>query len=129
MKHKHSSKKKKNGKMLHYKTQICLCISPRCNDISDENLAENLREIVKEMGLNEGEKRIKITKTKCVGACSHAQVAQIVENTQKNGYLPNNAIWLKNVHTFDKERWKKLFTMLSSNQNIKESDFQLVPME
>ncbi len=129
MKHKTSSLKKKNKKMSHYKTQICLCVSPGCADLKEGDLAKELRELVKEMGLNEGEKKIKITKTKCVGACSHGQVAQIVENTQRNGYPPNNALWLKEVHTFSKERWMELFKYLSENEDIKNKDFKFVPME
>ncbi len=117
-----------NKPMMHYKTQIFICDSPRCTGVSKENLADELREITKEMGLNRGKNRIKITRSRCFGACRHKQVAQITENTKRNGYLPNNAIWLKGVHRYDRQKWQKLFDLLNQNKNIKESDFEQVPM-
>ena len=118
-----------NKPMMHYKTQIFICSSPRCTAVSRENLADELREITKEMGLNRGKNRIKITRSKCFGACRHKQVAQITENTKRNGYLPNNAIWLKGIHQYDKEKFRELFTLLNQNKNIEDYDFEQVPMD
>ena len=119
-----------NKPMMHYKTQIFLCSSPRCEKLSKESLADELRDLTKEMGLNRGKKRIKITRSRCFGACRHGQVLEIVENTKRNGFLPNNGVWLKEVHLYGKEKWRELFRMLSENEEINShSDFKEVPMD
>ncbi len=118
-----------NKPMMHYKTQIFLCSSPRCESVSKESLADELRELVREMGLHKGKNRIKITRSRCFGACRHKQVLEIVENTKRNGFLPNNGVWLKEVHLYDKEKWKKLFKMLSENKEIKGVEFKEVPIK
>ncbi len=118
-----------NKPMMHYKTQIFLCSSPRCESVSDPDLADRLREITKEMGLNRGKNRIKITRSRCFGACRHKQVLEIVENTRRNGFLGNNGVWLKEVHLYDEEKWRRLFGLLSENREVlKEEGFKEVPM-
>ena len=118
-----------NRPIMHFKTQVFLCDGGRCKSVSRDDLADNLRELIRSMGLNNGENRIKITRTKCFGACRFKQVAQIIENTKRNGFAPNNNIWLKNVHLFDTKRWQELFLMLAENKKIDESDFEQIDMQ
>ncbi len=115
--------------IMHFKTQIFLCHDERCGKAhKNDNLAANLREILKDINLAKGENRIKISRTGCFGACRFRSVANIYENTRVNGYCNNNNLWLRNVHKFNDEKWKELFLSLASNKNIDDLDFKQIPM-
>lgn len=115
--------------IMHFKTQIFVCHDERCQKAhKTDDLAANLREILKRMNLAKGANRIKISRTGCFGACRFRSVANIYENTRSNGHANNNNIWIKNVHQFDEKRWEDLFIQLSSNKNIDDSDFEQIPM-
>ena len=102
--------------IMHYKTLLFVCDGDRCAKAGKTDKAYELREIVKEMGLNKGENRIKISRTGCYGACRFRQVCQITENTQANGNPKNNALWLRHTHDFSKEKWREIFTILSQDE-------------
>ena len=121
-----------NRPIMHYKSLLLLCDDERCSKASkNEDKATHLREMLKEMGLNKGKNRIKISRTGCYGACRFRQVCQITENTQANGNAKNNALWLKHTHKFSDEQWRELFTMLSQDKVLLEelsSEF-FIPMK
>lgn len=118
-----------NKPIMHFKTQIFLCDDERCGKAhKNQEIAKELRELLKQMNLAKGANRIKISRTGCFGACRFRSVANIYENTQVNGHTNNNNLWLKNVHQFDKKRWESLFLALSKNQNIHDLDFEQIPM-
>jgi len=106
--------------IMHYKTLLLLCDDERCGKAGKIDKASHLREILKEMGLNKGKNRIKISRTGCYGACRFRQVCQITENTQANGNPKNNAIWLRHTHNFTDKQWKELFVMLSEDKILLE---------
>lgn len=105
-----------NRAIMHYKTLLLLCDDERCGKAGKDNRAAHLRDIIKEMGLNKGAKRIKISRTGCYGACRFRQVCQVTENTQSNGNEKNNAIWLKHTHQFSDEQWRDIFKKLSEDR-------------
>ncbi|HHH51793.1 MAG TPA: (2Fe-2S) ferredoxin domain-containing protein [Campylobacterales bacterium] len=109
-----------NRPIMHYKTLLLLCDDERCGKAGKIDKASHLRDILKDMGLNKGTNRIKISRTGCYGACRFRQVCQITENTQANGNFENNAIWLRHTHNFKDEDWRSIFTILSTNENIKD---------
>jgi len=113
-----------NRPIMHYKTLIYVCSDERCSKASGEHIdsAKELREIAKELQLDRGESRIKISRSMCQGACRYRQVMQINENTDANGYLPNNGVWLKGTHRYTKEKYKRLLLKLSSNESLDEFD-------
>lgn len=117
-----------NRPIMHLKTQIFICEGDRCQQAGDKNLANELRELLEDMGLNVGHNRIKITRTSCFGACRYRQVAEIFENTQRNGNVSNNCLWLKNIHQFDKDKWIEIFKRLSNNEPIADV-CELIEME
>lgn len=115
--------------IMHFKTQIFICNDERCSKAhKNEHLAGDLRNILKNINLAKGEQRIKISRTGCFGACRFRSVANIYENTKANGYEPNNNVWIKNIHKYNKEQWIELFTNLSSNKDINETNFKQIPM-
>lgn len=117
-----------NKPIMHFKTQIFVCDGERCNKANKkENLADTLRDIIKDKNLEKGANRIKISRTNCFGACRFRQVSVIFENTLSNGYLPNNNIWLKNTHKYDEQKWAELFEKLSKNDELGD-EFEKVPM-
>lgn len=118
-----------NKPIMFFKTQIFICDGQRCSKAQkDTDLAGKLRDILKQLQLNKGKNRIKISRTNCFGACRFRQVAVIFENTKANGNLKNNNIWLKNIHKYDEERYKKLFIDLSENRTLDELDYEQIPM-
>ena len=115
--------------IMHFKTHIFVCDDERCSKAhKSDHFADDLRTILKEINLHKGENRIKISRTNCFGACRFRSVANICENTRANGFVPNNNIFLKNVHKFDREKWVSLFESLGQNKLIDELDFKQVPM-
>jgi len=115
--------------IMYFKTNIFICDGERCSKANkSKELASDLRELLKEMELNVGESRVKITRTNCFGACRFRQVAVVFENTRSNGYHPNNNIWLKHTHQFDREKWRELFQDLSTNKDLIEK-YETIPME
>ena len=109
-----------NRPIMHYKTLLLLCDDERCGKAGKDNRAEHLRNIIKDMGLNKGKNRIKISRTGCYGACRFRQVCQVTENTQANGSDKNNAIWLKHTHQFSDEQWRDIFKKLSEDTVLTE---------
>lgn len=106
--------------IMHYKTLLMICDGERCAKAGKIDKATYLREMLKDMGLNKGENRIKISKTSCYGACRFRQVCQVTENTQANGNEKNNALWLKHTHNYSDEQWRELFKMLSENKILQD---------
>ena len=108
-----------NKPIMHFKTHIFICEGERCKKAGkNEDLTYNLRELLKKLKLHIGKNRIKISRSGCFGACRFRGVANIYENTRANGFLENNNIWLKNIHTFDEKKWEELFINLSENQKL-----------
>jgi len=105
-----------NRPVMHYKTLLMICDDERCGKAAKGDKATHLRDILKEMGLNKGEKRIKITRTGCYGACRFRQVCQVTENTQANGNPKNNAVWMRHVHRYTDDDWRRIFTLLSEDK-------------
>jgi len=68
--------------------------------------------------LNKGANRIKVSRTGCYGACRFRQVCQVTENTQANGNMKNNALWLRYTHNFTEEKWREIFTLLSNDETL-----------
>jgi hypothetical protein len=107
-----------NRAIMHYKTLLLLCDDERCGKAGKDDRATFLREILKDMGLNKGKNRIKVSRTGCYGACRFRQVCQVTENTQANGNAKNNALWLKHTHQFKEKQWREIFTMLSEDTTL-----------
>ena len=115
--------------IMHFKTHIFICTDERCGGAhKNDNIASDLRDILKEIGLANAETRIKISRTGCFGACRFRSTANIFENTKMNGYEPNNNVWLRYIHKYSKEKWIELFKALSENKNIDDLNFQQIPM-
>ncbi len=118
-----------NKPIMFFKTQVFICDGERCSKANKkEDLAGELRAILKELNLHKGKNRIKISRTNCFGACRFRQVAVVFENTKANGNPQNNNIWLKNIHKYDQDKWKELFLDLSENRSLDDLPYEQVPM-
>ena len=57
-----------NKPIMHFKTHIFICTDERCGGAhKNDNIAADLRDILKEIGLANAETRIKISRTGCPG--------------------------------------------------------------
>ena len=118
-----------NKPIMHFKTQIFICNDKRCSGAhKNDEIAADLRDVLKEVNLALGENRIKISRTGCFGACRFRSVANIYENTRANGFEPNNNLWLRNIHRYSKDKWIELFQALAQNKNIDDLPFEQVPI-
>jgi cobalt-precorrin 5A hydrolase len=109
--------------MLHYRHHILLCEGARCAKVGAKNLAHDLRSLLKNMGLASGERRIKISRTLCVGACrNRATIAIYERQPQVSERQPkvsvNNGVWLRGVDDFSETQWRELFLALADDKPI-----------
>ena len=117
--------------IMHYQTLLLVCDDERCHKAQRKDKSIELREILKDMGLNKGENRIKVTRTSCNGACRFRAVAQVTANTQANGELKNNGLWLKQTHKYSDKEWKNIFKLLSNSEILKDNldEDAFIPMK
>jgi cobalt-precorrin 5A hydrolase len=120
-----------NRPIMHYKSLLMICDDERCAKAGKIDKSEQLRDILKDMGLNKGKNRIKISRTGCYGACRFRQVCLITENTQANGNPKNNAIWMKQTHLFKEQDWRNIFKILSENKSLRDEldEENFIPMK
>ncbi len=85
-----------NKPIMHYKTHIFVCQGDRCKiTYKLDDIAKYLREIMKELKLDRGDKRIKVSRSGCFGACRFRAVINIYDNRRADGFLPNDHLWIK----------------------------------
>ncbi|MDG3085154.1 cobalamin biosynthesis protein [Vibrio hannami] len=102
--------------MLFHKHHILLCEGKRCAKAGSKNLAHDLRGILKELGLSKGDKRIKISRTMCAGACRNRSTMVIYERSEQPS--ENHAQWLRGVEEFTEQRWREVFTALAEGKPL-----------
>ena len=107
-----------NKPIMFAAIQIFLCEGERCKDSASHNLADKLRELIKELGFNRGKKRVKITRTFCNGACRYSQFAYTYKNAKAPGFTRRNSFtaW-KKVHEWTDSQWKELIISLVEDKD------------
>lgn len=107
-----------NKPIMFSAIQLFLCEGERCKNQGSAGLADRLRELVKELGFDKGESRIKITRTYCNGACRFGQFAYSYKNIKAKSFVEHNAFtaW-KRVHEWTDAQWKELLISLVKNQS------------
>ncbi len=105
-----------NRPIMHYQSLLFICDDERCHKAHKEDKSIKLRKILKDLELNKGANRIKITRTFCNGACRFRAVAQLTTNTQAGAEVKNNALWLKATHKYSDDEWINIFKLLSNNK-------------
>ncbi len=116
-----------NKPIMFYKYILHVCVDKRCSSAGSAKKANELRELLKEMHLDRGADRIKISKSLCYGACRYKQVSTIFANTQADVEPSHNGVWLKATHTYDKKKWQALFMALKENRALDE--FEQIEMK
>ncbi|MGL6314966.1 cobalamin biosynthesis protein [Vibrio sp. WXL103] len=107
--------------MLFHTHHVLLCEGTRCAKAGAKNLAHDLRGILKRLGLGEGDKRIKISRTMCAGACRNRATMVIYQRaTPDEGRLTNHGIWLRGIDEFSESQWRALFKALATHQPLRE---------
>jgi len=101
-----------NRPMLHHRHHLLVCEGGRCAKQGSRNLAHDLRQILKTLGLNQGEDRIKISRTHCAGACRNRAAMVVYERLTQDETPINNGVWLKAIDEFTHAQWVSLFEAL-----------------
>lgn len=108
-----------NNKPIMYSAiHLFICDGERCQQSGHNNLADKLRQFVKESGYDRGINRIKVTRTHCNGACRFRVFAYAYVNITHKNILPEqNFFAWKNVQHFSENDWKYLFQCLVNGEN------------
>ncbi len=106
----------RNKPIMFSAIHLFVCEGKRCHKAASEELADRLRRLIKELGLDRGKNRIKVTRTYCNGACRFGQFAYTYKNIEAESFVPHNAFtaW-KRVHTWSDTQWLELFSSLLHN--------------
>ncbi len=113
----------KNKPIMFSSVHLFLCEGERCKGKAQKQMADTLRELVKKLGFDKGEHRIKITRTFCNGACRFGQFAYTYKNVHAKNFSKENAFtaW-KEVHTWTESQWTELFLSLIKNHSTPSID-------
>jgi len=109
-----------NKPIMEHCAILYICCDKRCSSVSTKNKADELRAIIKQLGLHTGKNRIKISTSFCQGVCRFRQVGVIYDKTGTN-----NNTWIKQIEQISKQEWIKIFLDIANDtylQNIKKID-------
>ena len=108
-----------NKPVMFSAMQIFICDGERCN--TKDNVKEKIVIVIKEMGLDKGKNRVKVTRTFCNGACRYRKFAYIYKKTSPLNYTA----W-KKVHTWTDEQWAYIISsLLDDKEPIQLNDFRV----
>jgi cobalt-precorrin 5A hydrolase len=112
----------------HYAYHIFVCDAARCvkskgpDDVIVEHskhkkngIAHDLRCLLRELGLNRGPGRIKVSRSHCFGCCGHANPMVIYQGSQQTELMHNHGVWLSHVDEFSQLQWRKVIAALQQN--------------
>ncbi len=81
----------KDKPIMFSATQIFLCDGKRCQETASEDLANKLRKLIKELELDKGEQRVKVTRTYCNGACRFTQFSYTYKKAKSPNFTTENS--------------------------------------
>lgn len=108
----------KNKPVMFSAAQIFICDGERCKNMTSENLSDKVRNIIKTMGYDRGENRVKVTRTYCNGTCRFKKFVYTYSNGNFPSFNPETSYtaW-KQVHKWTDEQWKELIISLVEGKN------------
>jgi hypothetical protein len=116
-----------NKPIMYSALHIFICDGQRCKEVSSEDIAEKVRNIVKELELEKGENRVKVTRTQCNGACRYKIFIYAYINAMAKDFNPAFAFtaW-KNADKYTNEHWKDLIlSLLAGNEPETIAEFRV----
>ncbi|MFM2481428.1 cobalamin biosynthesis protein [Celerinatantimonas sp. YJH-8] len=106
--------------MLYYRHHLIICGGARCAKASGRaDLAAELRGLAREMGLNRGASRIKISRSHCAGSCRNQAVAVLYEHLDTGESAVNNGLWLRQIDQLSKSQWQTMFEALRERKSLR----------
>lgn len=107
-----------NKPIMFSAAQIFICDGERCKNCNSDDLTKKIRDIIKEMGYQNGDDRIKVTRTGCNGACRFRTFAYVYQNGNARTYNRKTCFsaW-KNVHRWTDVQWKELISSIVEGRN------------
>lgn len=99
----------KDKPVMFFAIQLFICSGERCSQGQTNHLADKIRELILELGLNKGKNRVKVTRTLCNGACRFKNYAYLYQNPQADNFHKETAYsaW-KEVDTWNTKQWTEL---------------------
>ncbi|OGI03276.1 MAG: hypothetical protein A2Y25_05085 [Candidatus Melainabacteria bacterium GWF2_37_15] len=111
-----------NKPLMYSAAQIFICEGHRCGETQDTDLTDKVRVLIKNLGYDKGNNRIKVTRTHCQGACRFRNFMCAYRNGSAVNFSPENSFsaW-KKVNQWNEEQWQELIKYLAEGiepQNI-----------
>ncbi|AZG73312.1 cobalamin biosynthesis protein [Shewanella livingstonensis] len=122
----HGHKKEENKGLIRetkakpikqYAHHLFVCEGGRCQDEGAAGLAHYIRQILKSMQLSSGTRRIKVTRSYCVGACRQRATAAIYARKQQD---PNHSVWLQSLELLTEEKWRQVLQAIADSAPLNE---------
>ncbi|RTR37593.1 cobalamin biosynthesis protein CbiG [Shewanella canadensis] len=108
-----------NRPIKHYLYHLIVCEGGRCDVPGQTGLAHHLRTLLKQFGFARGAKRIKVSRSHCLGCCRKLVPMVIYQGKSQTELSVNHALWLQKVDKLTDEQWKEVFQALVTNMPLK----------
>ncbi|WP_299794710.1 cobalamin biosynthesis protein [uncultured Shewanella sp.] len=109
-----------NRPIKHYLFHLIVCEGGRCDVPGQTGLAHHLRTLLKRCGLARGDRRIKVSRSHCLGCCRKRVPMVIYQGPALAELSVNHGLWLKRVDKLSDEQWQALFEALASDTSLKQ---------
>ena len=109
----------KNLPLASYRSHLVFCgIEPCVPETESKAFATRLRKLSRQLGLNAGERRLKITRSHCCGACRSGSVSVIYEALQPGETAINNGRWIAHGDELTDDQWLTVFQAIDERQPL-----------
>ncbi|OQX35327.1 MAG: hypothetical protein B0D91_11020 [Oceanospirillales bacterium LUC14_002_19_P2] len=111
--------------------QIVVCSGVQCARAgSCHRLADYVRRLARDLGLDQGVREIQVASSVCCVACRYKNSAVIHEHLAAHESPVNDGVRLRGVHSFSRTQWQQILRAVNRRQPLKSlvAPSHLVPM-
>ncbi|CAM3594994.1 hypothetical protein [Parendozoicomonas haliclonae] len=111
----------KDQPLAEYRSHMVFCgIEPCIPEEDSRAFAHRLRKLARSIGLDSGDRRMKITRSNCCGACRSGSVSVIYENLQPGEMAVNNGSWIAHGDELTDNQWLDIFKAVDERRPLTE---------
>ena len=109
----------KDQPLAEYRSHLVFCsIEPCIPENESKAFAHRLRGLARDLGMNSGERRMKITRSLCCGACRKGSVSVVYENLQPGETPVNNGSWIAHGDELSDHQWQEVFKAIDERRPL-----------